>query len=412
VNELIVSLPNPHPKQAEILIKARRFNHVKCGRRFGKSHLIKELSSIALDGNLVGIWFPTYKDLSEIWNELKYTFLEVTLRKDEQLKQIRLIGGGVIDFWSMEDPDSGRGRKYHRVVLDEFAKAKKNKQAWEQTIRATLTDYKGDAWILSTPKGKANYFYQLQLEHKEANDWIFWKFRTVDNPYIDPLEVEDAKQSLPPDVFRQEYEAEDVDSNDKPFMYEWNEQRHVRTIPYEINPHLDLWFSFDFNVNPMTCVVAQRPTLKNLIIFDEIRLENSNTEEMCRHLLAKYPGYRYMVTGDASGIKRQTSTQGGVTDWYIIIKTLNLRDIQIRKRKANLPLSDSKTLCNSILYHTNIQIAEKCRHTILDLTYATTDEFGKLIKDNSTTGLHFFDGFRYLCDANYPDFISNPKKYQ
>jgi hypothetical protein len=385
---------------------------VKCGRRFGKSHLIKELSSIALDGQLVGIWFPTYKDLSEIWNELKYTYKEVTKRKDEQLKQIRLITGGVIDFWSMEDPDSGRGRRYHRAIMDEFAKAKRNKDAWQGTIRPTLTDFKGDAWFLSTPKGKSNYFYQLQIEHKDDVNWAWWKFRTVDNPFIDPNEIEDAKSSLPPDVFRQEYEAEDVDSNDKPFMYEWSDSKHVRALPYALNPHLDLWLSFDFNVNPMTCVIAQKPTLKNLIIFDEIRLENSNTEEMCNKILAKYPGARYMVTGDASGMKRSTSVQGGVNDWYIIIKTLKLKDFQIKKRKANLALSDSKTLCNSVLYHTNFQVTQNCKHVILDLTYATTDEFGKLIKDNTTTGLHFFDGARYLIDANYPDFITNPNKYK
>ena len=34
----------------------------------------------------------------------------VTKRKDEQVKQIELITGGKVDFWSLEEPDSGGGK--------------------------------------------------------------------------------------------------------------------------------------------------------------------------------------------------------------------------------------------------------------------------------------------------------------
>ena len=39
--------------------------------------------------------------------------------------QIELITGGKVDFWSLEEPDSGRGRKYKVAVVDEAEKAKK-----------------------------------------------------------------------------------------------------------------------------------------------------------------------------------------------------------------------------------------------------------------------------------------------
>ena len=116
-------LKKPHPAQQRILDTARRFNHLRCGRRFGKTSLIEELSSISLDGKRVGIWFPTYKDLSEVWADLIKTYSPVIKRKNEQLKEIELLTGGKIDFWSMEDPESGQGRKYHRAIIDEAAKA-------------------------------------------------------------------------------------------------------------------------------------------------------------------------------------------------------------------------------------------------------------------------------------------------
>lgn len=140
MTELIVKFPTLHPAQQEIINSAGRFNHLRCGRRFGKTTLIVELADPALDGFPIGIWFPTYKDLSEVWIEVKKAYNEVIAQKNEQLNQLRLVGGGIIDFWSMENPDSGQGRKYKRAIIDEASKAPKLLTAWKNTIRPTLTD--------------------------------------------------------------------------------------------------------------------------------------------------------------------------------------------------------------------------------------------------------------------------------
>ena len=46
------------------------------------------------------------------------------------------------------------------VIFDEAAMMSKSMTAWSDTIRATLTDYAGDAWFFSTPKGR-NVFWEL-----------------------------------------------------------------------------------------------------------------------------------------------------------------------------------------------------------------------------------------------------------
>lgn len=412
MNELTVTLKEPHFNQKKIISGAKRFNIIKNGRRFGKTELAKELTSIALDGKFVGFWAPTYKDLHEVWNELKYTYYEVIAEKNEQVKQLVLITGGKIDMWSMEDPNSGRGRRYHRAIMDEFAKAKKNKEAWQETIRPTLTDFKGDAWFLSTPKGKRNYFYELGLKAKELGDWTYWHMSTYDNPYIDPNEIDEAKNQLDDITFRQEYLAEDVDANDKPFMYSFDEDKHI-VKDLEINPNLGLYLSFDFNHTPMTCGVAQRYNLHTLKIVEEIELNESDPDEMCDYLIAKFPAFipTLKVTGDASGNNR-TGIKRGLTYWKIIRTRLKLKDNQFFVRSKNLFLEDSRVLCNSILQNATIEIDAKCKNLIKDLIYASVDEKGELVKENSISGLHHFDWFRYLLDANFPDFIDNPKRYQ
>jgi hypothetical protein len=405
-------LPTLHPAQKHILQNAKRFNHLRCGRRFGKTTLIEELSSIALDGHRVGIWFPTYKDLSEVWKDLKKTYLPVILKQNEQLHQIELVTGGLIDFWSMEQPESGQGRKYHRAIIDEAAKAPKLYQAWENTIRPTLTDYIGDAFILSRPKGKNNGFYLIEEKHRQFDNWAFFHFTTYDNPHIQTTEIEEAKTQLDDINFRQEYLAEYVDANDRPFLYSWDAKKHVVKM-YDPNQHLPLIFSADFNKNPMTCLVAQQLDIWTVYAFNEIDLPEGSTPELCERIIADYPQWMYnmIVTGDATGRNRSALVKGNLNHYRIFKDMLSLTDDDLQVPKQNLALSDSRVLFNSVLKNADFFVTENCKKTIKDLEMAMVDDEGELIK-NPTFPAHKLDSARYLIAYAYADFIKRPDKYR
>ena len=405
-------LKKPHPNQQYILDNAKRFNHLRCGRRFGKTSLIEELSLPAMYGKRIGIWFPTYKDLAEVWKDLKFTYRHVITRKNETLHQITVIGGGIIDFWSMDDPESGQGRKYHRAIIDESAKADKLYYAWEHTIRPTLTDYEGDAFILSRPKGKNNGFYELEKKHRQFENWAFFHFTTLDNPYIPPHEVEEARSQVDDLTFRQEYLAEYVDAADRPFLYSYDPKKH-EIESFTPNVHLPIIVSFDFNKDPMTCVIGQSVDVRSLCIFDEIKITNGSTPELCEMLEARYNKWlgQIYVTGDASGKSRSPLVRGGVNHYIIIKKALGIKDGQFWVRGANLSHINSRVLCNSVLQNANFTITKNCKEAIADCVYASVDEEGELIK-TVKDGKHFFDCTRYLLDAKFPDFITKPHKYQ
>lgn len=406
-------LKKPHEKQKYIIDNSKRFNHLRCGRRFGKTSLIEELSLPSVTkSHRIGIWFPTYKDLSEVWKDLKYTYRSVIAQKNETLHQLTTIGGGLIDFWSMDDPESGQGRKYHRAIIDEAAKAEKLYYAWEHTIRPTLTDYSGDAFILSRPKGKNNGFYELEKKHRPFDNWAFFHFTTLDNPYIPPSEVEEAKQQLDTMTFEQEYMAEYVDAADKPYLYAFDVKTHV-IDSYQPNPHLPLTISFDFNKDPMTCLVAQGTDMRSMFVFDEIKINDGSTPELCDIISAKYPGWlgRIYVTGDASGNSRSPLVRGGVNHYILIKKSLGIRDGQFIVRRQNLSHINSRMLCNSVLQNAKFRITANCKEAVSDCIYAAVDENGDLIK-TAKEGRHFFDNVRYLIDSRYPDFITKPDRYR
>jgi phage terminase large subunit-like protein len=216
VTSITLHLPKRHDAQTTVVTGKRRWNAVVCGRRWGKTTLGLDLLIVepggALDGHPVAWFAPNSKTFAEVWQEAKTLLREVTSRVDSQQHVIELITGGRIDFWTLHNTDDpGRGRKYARIVIDEAAivPSHRLRRQWQEAIRPTLTDLRGDAWFFSTPKG-AGFFQDLYQHAVEADDWSAWRMPTTANPHIDPAEVEDARAELPGPVFRQEYLAEFV----------------------------------------------------------------------------------------------------------------------------------------------------------------------------------------------------------
>jgi hypothetical protein len=200
-----------HPSQRKVVNEAKRFNVVDCGRRFGKTMLGMNRAKQTLRQGLPVGWFaPTYKLVTEVWAEMRRDLRdEMTGLGNKTEMRLELTNGAIFEMWTLDNPDAGRSRKYARVIVDEAAMVKNLMDAWTASIRPTLTDLKGDAWFLSTPKGRNAFWqlYQLGVDSQHP-DWACWQMPTVMNPYIDPVEIEAARQMLPERIFLQEYLAE------------------------------------------------------------------------------------------------------------------------------------------------------------------------------------------------------------
>ena len=207
--QIILQLPAPHRAQLQVIQQAQRFNVVCCGRRWGKTVLgMDRLIHPALRGKPVAWFAPNYRLLSDVWRELQATLQPVMARLSQQERRIELHGGGVIEMWSLDSPDAGRGRAYAVVVIDECALVPNLEQAWTQTIRPMLTDLRGGAWFLSTPKGM-NYLKALFDHGQDPTqvDWASWQMPTGENPHIDAAEIDAARRDITEAAFNQEYLA-------------------------------------------------------------------------------------------------------------------------------------------------------------------------------------------------------------
>lgn len=201
-----LKLPKLHRGQRIVAREARRFNVLACGRRFGKSTFGEDrLIHPALDGYPTAWFSPTYKMLSEIWRDLQSRLRDITRYTNMQERRIELITGGSIEMWSLDKPDVARGRKYKRVVIDEAGIIRYLADAWQAVIRPTLADYRGDAFLLGTPKG--DNFFKQAFEFGQSDDfpdWQSWQMPTSTNPLILPEEIESLRRELPARLFEQE----------------------------------------------------------------------------------------------------------------------------------------------------------------------------------------------------------------
>lgn len=213
LNDIVITLPKPHMAQQRIIDTSQRFNVVDCGRRFGKTALgIDRACDPEVVPHPVGWFSPTYKMMLEVWREMSLVLQPVISRRNVQERRIENIAGGVVEFWSLDNPDAARGRKYKRVIIDEAAMVADLMDAWQHVIRPALADYEGDAWILSTPKGRNGFWQMYQWgKDKTIADWTCWQMPTSDNPFIPDSEIEAMRQSMPERVFLQEVLAEFID---------------------------------------------------------------------------------------------------------------------------------------------------------------------------------------------------------
>jgi hypothetical protein len=214
----------PHPGQLDVLRRAKRFNAVACGRRWGKTRagLFIATTGGTVDhpfalaqGYDVGWFAPSYKLLEEAWREAKSALAPLGITKvDSQSMRLELATGAAMDFWTLLDEDAGRGRRYGVALVDEAGMARNLKRVWDASIRPTLTDFKGSGWFLSTPKGRNDFheFYQRGADSDAWPEWASFQAPTVSNPFIDPAEVDEARRSLPERIFAQEYLAQFLDS--------------------------------------------------------------------------------------------------------------------------------------------------------------------------------------------------------
>lgn len=109
-----------------------------------------------------------------------------------------------IRIYGADNPDRLRGIYLDGAILDEFGDM--DPTVWTQVIRPALSDRKGWAVFIGTPKGK-NTFHKLWLNADNSDDWFRLSLKASETGLLDRDELTDARKMMSEDEFAQEYEC-------------------------------------------------------------------------------------------------------------------------------------------------------------------------------------------------------------
>ncbi len=281
--------------QKKIVNDLHRFRVVNCGRRFGKTTLsVAEMvgKAVSKPDQIVVYIGPTYQQARDIaWSLLKKVAAPaaISIKETSPLEiKVRTKGGGesLISLRGWESIDTLRGMKIDFLVPDEVAMYRNFWENWHEVLRPTLTDTKGEALFLSTPKG-FNHFYDLyNLENKDT-DFKSFHFTSWDNPFLPREELQKAQQELPEDRFAQEYEA-DFRKTEGLVYKEFSRDKHLFKSDQCPKNFTESIAGIDFGyTNPTACVTIKKDFDNNFWVTQEYYKRNKTDVENAEYVASQ-----------------------------------------------------------------------------------------------------------------------------
>jgi phage terminase large subunit len=329
----------------------------------------------------------------------------------------------------MDDPEKTKG-------LDDITAI-----WWDEANKGTIDDFRALNELLRSPMAMylqfALSFNPVMLEH-----WLRHTFFHPDDPHVlhpdfkhntllhrstfrdnEFIDQEAYYQTLiqsaagNKNAIRVNVEGDwGLEENDSPWLYNFDEDKHIGDLQFL--PTYDVYLSFDFNRDPVTCTAWQMTPNAHLGTTDSFVhcikefKEKMQLSELCQLIKITYPRSTFYVTGDRTGKQGDVGFEDRHATYYTMIqKLLRVPDRLMNIEGKNMEHNDSRMLCNAVLYHHPcFKISKDCKNLISECIRATVDEkkakAGVLLKDRVNYKMDLFDGFRYFNQTYFEAYAT------
>lgn len=269
----IVTIPYaPRPLQLHIHNSAKRFTVLVCHRRFGKTvmainHLIRAAATCELERPRFAYLAPLYKQAKSVaWDYLKHYSAPIPgATTNESELRCDLPNEARISLLGADNPDALRGIYLDGVVLDEPSQMRPS--VFSEIIRPALSDRKGWAMFIGTPKGH-NAFHDLFQDamhgFRDSNgqrsgpdpEWLSALYRASDTNILDGAELESARSLMSADEYAQEYECS-FDAAIRGAYYAdqfrfLDKEDRIGSVPWE--PSVPVQTAWDLGIDDATAI--------------------------------------------------------------------------------------------------------------------------------------------------------------
>ncbi len=302
-------------------------------------------------------------------------------------------------------------------AVEEFERLRGSNLAWFGLDELTYTSE--EAWLrlegrLRDPK--AARLCGFAVWTPKGYDWVYERFvaervdgyevvtaQAFENRHLldrVPDYYERLKSSYDPRFYQQEVLGQYLHLHAGRVYYGFEREKNVAEL--QVDQKRALLWALDFNVDPMSSVVAQVKG-ESVLVLDEIVLSRATTQQACEEFQNRFPehGAGVKVYADASGARMQTT---GTSDLEVLKKFFRSGEygaVDFKVPRSNPAVRDRVQVVNASLQpaegEARLMIDPRCRELIKDLEQVAYKEGSQVIdKDKDPRRTHLSDALGYL----------------
>ena len=375
-----ITIPYKPRKQQAYLhkhLQSYRYALLLCHRRFGKTtmclnHLIRAALTNKNHNPRYAYLAPTYKQAKSIaWDFLKFyagkipgvKFNETELRCDlPNASRITLLGA--------ENAESLRGLYFDGIIIDEMAAIQAS--VIEEILTPALSDRTGFMYLVGTPQGMQNIFYEYYLKAQGNKKWFLYTAKASETKIVDQEELTQALEMLGQAKYNQEFECSFIGNVPGSIfgteISDLEDKKQLTTVPFD--PSLLVHSAWDIGWNDSTAIILFQEIGHQINIIDCISDRNKPLPYYANLLKEKeytygnyYAPHDIEVSEFSSGrTRRETAYEYGIR-FRVVPKTLKEDSIHAVKMvlpRCKIDVDHCKPLIDA-LRHYHRKYSEKDR---------------------------------------------------
>lgn len=283
----------------------------------------------------IGYITPQFAHSRKVYNDLLRLLQPTSMIKsaNSSVLQIETVNGSKISFFSAESPTALRGNTFKRVVIfDEVAFIPDTTSSgedffynicmptWKANKRFTKVLY------ISTPRGKQGFFYTKYMKGIEtykksanvSNRVYSIKATIYDDSLMSEEDIEEIKNTMPEQSFRQEFMCEFLDTAMSAFSDYADKFNNTKPIDF----NSPLWIGVDFHsVGSDSTIVTLMDRDNNVWQYDikgELDWQYRQIADIvnkCKRLVIAYMESNSIGAVMINEIKKLVKNQGKVIEW-------------------------------------------------------------------------------------------------
>lgn len=409
----LVLTPNTYQKQ--LLGAETRYSIFVAGRRSGKSEVVAWdifFKALKHPNKDIAYIAPTYGQAKDImFTRLRKSIPTEYIQRvyASSPPKVTFVNGCTVHIYGSKNAEAIRGMGFVHVYFDETADIAL--EVWTEVMQPTLAQTRGGATFIGTPKGKANWFFELWQQSAHDDDWTRVICTTLQAGTVHHDEIERARRLLDERTFRQEYEAS-FESLGSLVYYAFNDECVVEERPLDYGRGLVMAWDFNSGEKPMAVCILQEQNDGVYMVVKDFQHKYTNTEEMCNAIdswLDSQGTYNQRITivGDYSG--RRRTSQSSLSDYAIISRIFSNRGEYKERTRPTLHIRDRVNALNS-LFGTHaesgksrrLRIGKNCRNLITDLERVQWKDNGSGLDDRVDERTHISDALSYFAYNFFP----------